>query len=158
MPGFATLSRPRPGVVIVRMRRTWALARVALVLCFAAVCAWLALADGEAAHFDLLVLALPLVTVPELLASLRIVFAGERLVFDAEAGVIERNARPLARVADVERFEITAVNSTCEELCLAAVCRDGRRIEIHTDGNGRRLERLANDLASALQVPLRRRA
>ncbi len=165
--------RQASGGLVVEKRRVVAFFRLLLALAFVTIFYLALLRLGEmpdrlsllehlrmrleATWLNGVLLFLPLVVLPEVIANYRVLARGESLRFDAAARVIRSNRQVVADFADVRELQHAAVNGTCEEMTLRVLLNDGRTLEIDTGGASGRTRALAEDLSALLGTPLVRR-
>jgi hypothetical protein len=99
-----------------------------------------------------LLLLFPVIIVPYLVSTVRVLANRRRFVFDGVSRVVERDEKKIATFAEVRQLELRAVNGRCEELTISAVLNDGAELGIHSGGAADSIVALAGDIADVLDV------
>ncbi len=161
------ISRPSPRVLVVADRRLPALLGLLVWIALVAIyyCTLFAVGPMEKMapivsleqltyrHLDSwLLLLFPVIIVPYLVSTVRVLANRGRFVFDGVSHVVEKDEKKIATFAEVRRLELRAVNGRCEELTLCAVLNDGAEFGIHTSGAVGGIVALARDIADVLDV------
>ncbi len=161
------ISRPSPGILVVADRRLPALLGLLVWIALVAIyyCTLFAVGPMEKmapivsleqlAYYHLdswLPLLFPVIIVPYLVGTVRVLANRGRLVFDGVSHVVEKDDKKIATFAEVRRLELRAVNGRCEEFTICAVLNDGAELGIHTGGAVGSIDALARDIADVLDV------
>ena len=77
----------------------------------------------------------PLLSLPNIYKTIKVVAVGNQLTFDGIMNVISKNQKPLAKFDEVEHLQIRTISGKRDEHRLAAVLRSGKKIEIHTNSD-----------------------
>ncbi len=165
------ISRPSPRVLVVADRRLPALLGLLVWIALVAIyyCTLFAVGPMEKMapivsleqlafyHLDSwLLLLFPVIIVPYLVSTVRVLANRGRFVFDGVLHVVEKDEKKIATFAEVRQLELRAVNGRCEELTICAVLNDGAEFGIHTSGAVDSIVALARDIADALDVEVGR--
>lgn len=161
------ISRPSPRVLVVADRRLPALLGLLVWIALVAIyyCSLFAVGPMEkmAPIVSLeqltyhrlgnwLLLLFPVIIVPYLVSTVRVLANRRRLVFDGGSHVVEKDEKKIATFAEIRRLELRAVNGRCEEFTICAVLNDGAELRIHTGGAVDGIVALARDIADVLDV------
>ena len=160
-------SRPSPQILVVADRRlpailgllVW-LALVAIYYCtlfavgpmgdLAPIVSLEQLADRSLDGW--LLVLFPVIIVPYLMSTIRVLANRRRFVFDGVSHVVEKGEKKIATFAEIRRLELRAVNGRCEELRICAILNDGAEFGIHSGGAADSMVALAGDIAAVLDV------
>jgi hypothetical protein len=161
------ISRPSPRVLVVADRRLPALLGLLVWMALVAIYYCTLFAVGpmqemvpivsleQLANRSLdswLLLLFPVIIVPYLVTTVRVLTNRRRFVFDGVSSVVEKDEKKIATFAEVRRLELRAVNGRCEELTISAVLNDGAEFGIHSGGAADSIVALAGDIADVLDV------
>ncbi len=155
-----TVSRPSPDLLVIADARAGALVRLAIWLVVVGIFGVTLL--GTAARGDdpgaaWLAALVPLVLLPYLLDSVRVLLRRRVYTFDRSRGELRMARRDPVPFAAIRQVEVGAVNGTCEESALAVRLADGGALLIASGHAFARMLALAEDVAALAGVTVVRR-
>ena len=101
----------------------------------------------------------PLMSLPQILHSIKIITSGEFFAFDSDRKIIEKDGKRLAHFDDVERLQIRTFEDSegSDEHRLSIVCNDNKKIRIEQTSDFQLICDAADDIADVLNVKVIRK-